>query len=188
MISARLACNFSIINMHGPTEEKDEQEKDSFYQTLTELYDKCPRHDIKIIIRDANAQVGKEDEFCVIVGKNGVHNVTNDNGERLINFAVSRNVIIGSTMFKHRNIHLVTWSSPDKLHFNQNEHVLIDKRHASNLMHVRTYRGANIDSDHYLVLSRVRARISNSKKRTKVLKHLNLIVINLRILILHLTI
>ena len=31
-------------------------------------------------------------------------------------------------------------------------------------MDVRTYRGANIDSDHYLVLSRIRSRISNAKK------------------------
>ncbi|KAJ4451971.1 hypothetical protein ANN_03455 [Periplaneta americana] len=31
-------------------------------------------------------------------------------------------------------------------------------------MDVRSFRGANIDSDHYLVLSRVRSRISNMRK------------------------
>uniref|UniRef100_A0A6P7G883 Uncharacterized protein LOC114336972 n=1 Tax=Diabrotica virgifera virgifera TaxID=50390 RepID=A0A6P7G883_DIAVI len=31
-------------------------------------------------------------------------------------------------------------------------------------MDVRTYRGANIDSDHFLVGTRIRARISNAKK------------------------
>jgi hypothetical protein len=31
-------------------------------------------------------------------------------------------------------------------------------------MDVRTFRGANIDSDHYLLISRIRSRISNARK------------------------
>jgi hypothetical protein len=31
-------------------------------------------------------------------------------------------------------------------------------------MDVRTFRGANIDSDHYLIISKIRSRISNAKK------------------------
>ena len=33
-------------------------------------------------------------------------------------------------------------------------------------MDVRSYRGANIDSDHYLVIAHLRARISNVNKVT----------------------
>jgi hypothetical protein len=31
-------------------------------------------------------------------------------------------------------------------------------------MDVRSYKGANIDSDHYLIISKVRSRISNARK------------------------
>jgi hypothetical protein len=38
-------------------------------------------------------------------------------------------------------------------------------RHMSNLMDVTSYRGANIGSDHYLVVSKTRSRISNVRKK-----------------------
>jgi hypothetical protein len=37
-------------------------------------------------------------------------------------------------------------------------------RHVSNVMDVRTFRGTNIDSDHYLLLSKIRSQISNARK------------------------
>ncbi|PNF15522.1 hypothetical protein B7P43_G16682 [Cryptotermes secundus] len=50
--------------------------------------------------------------------------------------------------------------------FNQIDHILIDVRvrHCSDLMDVRSYRGANTDSDHYLIISKIRSRISNARK------------------------
>jgi hypothetical protein len=46
----------------------------------------------------------------------------------------------------------------------QSDHLLIDARHVSNVLDVRTFRGANIDSDHYLLISKIRSRISNARK------------------------
>jgi hypothetical protein len=37
-------------------------------------------------------------------------------------------------------------------------------RHKSNLRDMRSFRGANIDSDHFLVVSKLRARLANYKK------------------------
>jgi hypothetical protein len=73
-------------------------------------------------------------------------------------------MVIGSTVFEHRHIHKMTWRSPDGNTFNQTDHLLIDARHQSNLMDIKTHIGANVDSDHYLIVSRIRARISNARK------------------------
>jgi hypothetical protein len=80
-----------------------------------------------------------------------------------VNCAVSLNMTISSTCFEHKNIHKVTWVSPDGKYFNQTDHILIDARHGRDIMHCRSHRGANIDSDHYLVLGIIRARISTPK-------------------------
>ena len=46
-----------------------------------------------------------------------------------------------------QDIHKMTWRSPNGQTFNQIDHLFIDARHVSNVMDVRTFRGANIDSD-----------------------------------------
>jgi hypothetical protein len=38
---------------------------------------------------------------------------------------------------------------------NQIDHVLIDKRRHSNILDVRYFRGADCDTDHYLVVAKI---------------------------------
>jgi hypothetical protein len=67
-------------------------------------------------------------------------------------------MIIVSTFHPHIDIHKGTWRLPDGVTFNQIDDLLID-RHKSNLVDVRSYRGSNIDSDHYLVIACLRTQI-----------------------------
>ncbi|XP_072398345.1 uncharacterized protein [Diabrotica undecimpunctata] len=73
-------------------------------------------------------------------------------------------MVIASTCFERKHIHKGTWVNPDGNTINQIDHVVVDARHYSDVMNVRTRRGATIDSDHYLVQAKLRARISNAKK------------------------
>ena len=52
--------NYIIINVHAPTEVSTEEEKDSFYDLLQKTYEQSPSYDVKIVIGDMNAQVGKK--------------------------------------------------------------------------------------------------------------------------------
>lgn len=45
---------------------------------------------------------------------------------------------------------------------------MIDTKHASDLMDVRSYRGPNIDSDHFIIIEKIRGRLSNLKKEKAV--------------------
>ena len=108
---------------------------------------------MKILLGDFNAKVGRENIFQPTIGTESVHPESNDNGIRLVNFATSKNLIVKSTKFPHRNIHKYTWTSPDGITHNQIDHVLVDKRRQSSIIDVRSLRGADCDTDHYLVVA-----------------------------------
>jgi len=67
-------------------------------------------------------------------------------------------------MFPHCNIHKYTWTSPDCKTHNQIDHVLIDRRWHSSVLDVRSFRGADCDTDHYLVIAKVRERLTVGKQ------------------------
>jgi len=62
---------------------------------------------------DFNAKIGPNDSLSRFLGKESLHSETSMNGIKLSNFAVSTNMVIGSTRFKHKKIHKVTWRSLD---------------------------------------------------------------------------
>jgi hypothetical protein len=89
---------------------------------------------------------------------------------RLVNFATANNMVISSTFFRHKDIHNATWCAPgDVSRKSQIDHVLIERRHASNILDVRSFRCLepgveHHDTDHLLLGARIRARISNVAK------------------------
>jgi hypothetical protein len=73
---------------------------------------------------------------------------------------------VSSTYFNHKNIHKTTWADAGSSRKAQLDHVLVDTRHASDVLDVRSYRCSeqdieHHDSDHFLVGAKLRARVSN---------------------------
>jgi exonuclease III len=110
-------CDIIVLNVHGPTEDKIDDVKDSFYDELERGFDKFPKYHMKILLGDLNAKVGREDIFKPTIGNESLHEISNDNGVRVVNFSTSKNLTVKSTMFPHCNIrvHKFTWTSPDGL-------------------------------------------------------------------------
>jgi exonuclease III len=140
-------CHIIVLNVHAPTEDKTDDVKDSFYEELERVFYKFPKYHMKILLGDFNAKVGREDIFKLTIGNESLHEISNDNGVRLVNFATSKNLRVRSTMFPHHNIHTYTWTSPDGKTHNQIDHILVDRRRFSNVLDVRSFRAAHCDSD-----------------------------------------
>jgi len=121
---------------------------------------------MKILLGDYNAKVGRENIFKPTVGNERLRQVSNDNGVRIVNFATSKSLVIKSTMFPHRNIHKYIWTSPDGKTHNRIDHILIDRRWHLSILDVQSFRGADCDTDYYLVVAKVRERLAVSKQAT----------------------
>jgi hypothetical protein len=102
--------HITVLNIHVPTKNKTDDVKDSFYEELEHVFDKFPKYHMKILL-DFNTKAGWEDIFKLTNGNESLHEIINDNGVRLVNFATSKNLRVKSTMFPHHNIHKYTWTS-----------------------------------------------------------------------------
>ena len=89
---------------------------------------------MKILLGDLKAKVGSENIFKPTIGNDSLHQDSNDNGVRIVNFPTSKSLVVKSTMFPHRNIHNHTWTSPDGKTHNQIDHILIDRRRQSSIL------------------------------------------------------
>ena len=72
--------------------------------------------------------MGRENIFKLTIGNEILHQDSNDYGVRIVNFATSKNVVVKSMIFPHRNLHKYTWTSPDGKTHNQIDRILIDRR------------------------------------------------------------
>jgi hypothetical protein len=128
---------------------------------------KSKKKHMKILLRDCNAKVGREDIFKPTIENESLHEISNDNGVRVVNFATPKNLRDKSIMFPLRNIHKYTRTSPDGKNHNQIDLILVDRRRHSSVLDVRSFRAADCDSDHYLVVAKVRERLAVNNQRSQ---------------------
>jgi endonuclease/exonuclease/phosphatase family metal-dependent hydrolase len=96
-----------LINVHAPTDEKDEKEKELFYTILEDMYESA-KGNIILVLGDFNANVGREKYYRDIIGNHSLHELSNDNGTKLVNFAARKGLVVKSTMFPRKDIHKYT--------------------------------------------------------------------------------
>jgi hypothetical protein len=111
--------------VHAPTKEKSDNSKDSFYEELEQAFDHFPKYRTNILLGDFIAKLERENTFKPTIGNESLLEDSNDNGVRVVNFVISKNLVLKSTMFPLRNIHKYTWISSDGKTHNQIDHVLI---------------------------------------------------------------
>jgi endonuclease/exonuclease/phosphatase family metal-dependent hydrolase len=77
-----------------------------------------------------------------------------------VQYATINNFKVLSTWFPRKDIHKETWRIPGTDDTNQTDHILVSKKWATDIENVRTYRGANSDSGHFLVGARLKQKIA----------------------------
>jgi hypothetical protein len=98
---------------------------------------------MKTVLGDFNAKVGRENIFETKIGNENLHQDCNDNSVRTVNFATSKNLVVKSMLFPHRDFHKYNWSFPDGKTHNQTDHILKERRWHSSVLDVRRFKGAH---------------------------------------------
>ena len=114
------------------------------------------------VMGDLNAKVwcGKQSD---VVGPYGLGE-RNERGDIWVQWREENDQVIAKTYFAHHSRRLWTWKSPDGNTKNQIDFIIIDKRFRNAITQVKSYPGADGNSDHVPVVASVRIRLKTVQK------------------------
>ncbi|XP_030765278.1 craniofacial development protein 2-like [Sitophilus oryzae] len=163
----------NIIQVYAPTNDKSDAEVEDFYSTLEEAMKLTKKGEINMVMGDFNAKIGSGRENDV-VGEYGL-GTRNARGDKLIQFCVESNLFIANTCFKQHPRRLYTWKSPadkkGRTIRNLIDFILVGQELKKYVQSVKTYPGADVNSDHNPVVMDFRMRrFKRSLKRNQLLQ------------------
>ena len=152
-------CKLIIVSVYAPTNDASDEEKNEFYESLQSTLNKINRRDIVIVAGDLNAKIGTDNTNKEqVMGKHGTGTIS-ANGELFTEFCLENDLIIGGSLFPHKEIHKYTWVSPNGRTKNQIDHIAVSRKWRSSLLDVRTQRGADINTDHVLLKATLQLKL-----------------------------
>jgi hypothetical protein len=89
-----------------------------------------------------------------------------ENGELFTEFCCENNLVIGGSIFKHKDCHKYTWTHHNTRNGHQLDHICISGTWRGSLLDVKNKRSADIQSDHELLIAEVRLKISRVQQKS----------------------
>ena len=152
-----------IIQVYAPTCDHNDEEIESFYNDVQKAMKQCKRHDVVFVMGDLNAKVGRGREED-IVGDFGLGE-RNERGNRWVEWCIENEQVILNTWYRHHARQLWTWKSPGDRYRNQIDYITVNKRFRNSVCDVKTYPGADCNSDHVPLVASIRLKLKRPKKK-----------------------
>lgn len=154
----------TIVGVYSPEEGRPEEAAE-FYEDLQTVVNNINPNDYLVIAGDLNARIGNK-PIQNVMGKHGEITL-NNNGKLLINFANFNSLKITNSFFPHKDIHKYTWNA--RGYRSIIDYTLVNTKCSKLVLDTRVFRGCDINSDHYLLISKLaipsrwKRNISSSK-------------------------
>ena len=157
--------NINIIQVYAPTSDAPDKDIQLFYEDLNKASSTCKSPEVRIVMGDFNAKVGKHSES----GVTGVYGLGNKNeqGETLIEWCRTHYMSILNTTFNQHKRRLYTWKSPGDLFRNQIDYICINQRFRNSVKNCKTLPGADCNSDHILLVMQMICKLKKIKSRNR---------------------
>ena len=95
-----------------------------------------------------------------LVGPHGL-GIKNHRGQMLINFCERNGLIVTNSWFRKPKRRLYTWKAPGVQSWHQLDYILVKHQFRNSVKDVQTLPGADIDSDHNLLVAKICTRLKN---------------------------
>ena len=154
-----------VIVAYAPTNQDTTEAKDLFYCQLDSVKHRTNGSGMVVVLGDFNVTIGEE--VLGVTGPYALGQQSSDNGEQLLSLATTHGLCVTNTMFQHKQIHQASLYPPNaKAQPSLKDYILVRQRMRSFILDTRVYRGADIDSDHRLVVTSIVLKLNKHKKKS----------------------
>ena len=145
----------TIVSAYAPQQGLPKGVKDKFYETLTQHMTKIGEKDLAILGADLNGHVGKKADGYESVHGGFGYGTRNPEGERVLDFALSQDMVVTNTYYKKRDSRLITYQTgqpPEKVIKTQVDYILVRAHDKKIIRDVKVIPGEEIFLQHRMVV------------------------------------
>jgi hypothetical protein len=141
-----------------PTSEHEDDEVEELYGIIEETVEEDVKGNTNTIIMGDWNSVLCEEPYRDIVGPHGLGR-KNHRGQMLINFCERNGLIVTNTWLRKPKRRLYTWKAQGDGSRHHLHYILVKNRFRNSVKDVQTLPGADIDSDHNLLVAKICTRL-----------------------------
>ena len=142
-----------LLQVYAPNATSEYQ---TFVDEVNDALLRVSATESTVLMGDFNAHVGTDtDTWKGVIGKHGVTGL-NENGRYLLQLCCSNELCIINTFFQLREVHKYTWYRPGMDQKSLIHFCIVSSDLFSDVLDVRVKRGAELSTDHHLVVCSLR--------------------------------
>ena len=141
----------TIISSYSPTNVSEETELIGFYEELSSLVHSILKYNVVIIGGEMNDQIGKNRNY-----KFSLHNLSNRNGQHLIDFMIENRLTCLNTNFQKWEGKLWTYPYPNNTKA-QIDYIFINNKWNNSALNCEAYSSfEGVSNDHRIFMIKIR--------------------------------
>ncbi len=148
----------TVLSAYAPQSGLDDTVKVAFYDELHDVVAKVGESEMLVQCGDFNGHIGHSSD-----GYDGIHGgfgygQRNEGGDRLLEFAVAHDLVVGNSLFTKKEEHLITYQSGPCQ--SQIDYILVRKRDFRSVKDIKVICGEECAPQHRLLVGDLRLSFS----------------------------